>query len=129
EADTSEVLGVSSEISGLRGELSGTQGLEGLLGLTKLRGECCDPVRQLVSRGLERGRQTGHEGTLARLVPVGIHTDIRLHAADAGADRRLAEQADRADLRRGGHVGAAAELHRERSADFHYPDVRAVVLA
>ncbi len=60
---------------------------------------------------------------------VGVETDVRLDAADAGTDGLLTEEGDGADVRGVLHVRAAAQLHRERATDLDDADLVAVVLA
>ena len=59
---------------------------------------------------------------------VGVGADQRLDAAHAGADRRLAEELDQAELAGALRVGAAAELARP-VADRDDADLVAVLLA
>ena len=65
---------------------------------------------------------------LAREVGVRVRADQTLDAALAGADRRLAEQLDHAELGGAVRVGAAAELARV-VADLDDPHSLAVLLA
>lgn len=58
----------------------------------------------------------------------GVHADERLDPAHAGADRRLGEDLDEAELGGAGHVRAAAQLAGV-VADLDDPDPLAVLLA
>ena len=87
-----------------------------------------DPLGQLLGPRLERLAELGDEHVLARQEPVGVAADQRLDAAYAGADRRLAEQLDHAELAGAAGVRAAAELARP-VADRDHAHLVAVLLA
>ena len=79
-------------------------------------------------RDLERLGELGDQHVLAGQEPVGVGADQRLDPAYAGADRRLAEQLDHAELAGAAGVGAAAQLAGP-VADRDHPHLVAVLLA
>ena len=99
--------------------------LRGLQPIHQLR----HPRRNLLRRNLQRRRQSRHQRAFLGEVAERVEADVGLHPAHAGADRRLAENRDRADLRRIVHVRAAAQLQRERAADLDHPHLLGIGLA
>ena len=87
-----------------------------------------DPLGELLRAGLELLAELVHEDRLAGQEPERVDAHQRLDPAHAGADGRLAEQLDQAELARPGHVGAAAELAGVL-ADLDDPHLGAVLLA
>ena len=77
---------------------------------------------------LEHLAELRDQHVLAGQEPVGVAADQRLDPAYAGADRRLAEQLDHAELTGAAGVRAAAELARP-VADRDHPHLVAVLLA
>ena len=79
-------------------------------------------------RRLELLGELGDEHVLAGQEAVRVDADQRLDTAHAGADRRLAEQLDQAELAGAVHVRAAAQLAGV-VADLDDADLVAVLLA
>ena len=80
------------------------------LGVAEPAEDARDPFGQLLGPHLQRLGELADHGVLAGEEVVGVGADQRLDAADAGADRRLAEQLDQAELARALRVRATAEL-------------------
>ena len=95
------------------GEQLGDPGLlDRLLGGAQPLDDVVDPLGQLLGTRLERLGELRDEHVLAGQEPVGVGADQRLDPAYAGADRRLAQQLDHAELAGAPGVGAAAQLAR-----------------
>ena len=85
------------------------------------------PFEQIVGRRPDQPRRVGDELLVALQQAHGVVAGDRLDAAQVGADRRLADDLDQADVAGGAHVRAAAQL--DRVADLEHPDDVAVLVA
>ena len=81
-----------------------------LLGVPQPAEDAGDPLGQLLGPHLEHLGELADEHVLAGEEAVRVDADQRLDPAHAGADRRLAEQLDQAELAGARGVRAAAQL-------------------
>jgi len=91
-----------------REKLRGLEPAELALGVAEPGHHVRDPLWQLLRAGLELVGELADEHALAGEEAERVDAHEGLDAAHAGADGRLAEELDQAELARPGHVGAAA---------------------
>src|SRR5690606_2491715 len=110
ERDAADVLGAVGQGSRHGEDLLGAELLQLLLRLAEPGDDPGDPLGQLLLARLHLLGELRHQDALAGQVAEGVDADEGLDAADARADRRLAQHLDQAELPGAGHVGAAAQL-------------------